>query len=148
MQWIEQLRGETVGLDTAPLIYLIERNPNYLEMMRFFFRALNSGEFRVVTSTVTLLEVLVYPLRGADSILVQQYRNLLFNSQYLRTIEVDAEIAETAAQLRAIHNVQSLDSIHKATAVREGASFFLTNDVRLPSLPALQVLVLDELRNP
>lgn len=46
MQWIEELRGETVALDTAPLIYLIERNANYLEMMRFFFRALNSGEFR------------------------------------------------------------------------------------------------------
>jgi len=126
----------------------VEENQTYLEMVDPFFDAMMGGEFRVVTSTVTLLEVLVYPLRSADSILAQQYRNVLFNSQYLRTIEVDAEIAETAAQLRAIHNVQSLDSIHKATAVREGASFFLTNDVRLPSLPGLQVLVLDELRNP
>lgn len=61
---------------------------------------------------------------------------------------MDAEIAETAAQLRAIHNLQSLDSIQMATAVREGASFVLTNDARLPSLPALRVLVLNELRNP
>jgi hypothetical protein len=34
-----------------------------------------------------------------------------------------------------------------ATAIREGASFFLTNDARLPSLPGLTVLVLDNLRN-
>jgi hypothetical protein len=33
-----------------------------------------------------------------------------------------------------------------ATAILEGASFFLTNDARLPSLPGLEVLVFDELR--
>jgi hypothetical protein len=63
MEWIAQLQGQVVGLDTAPLIYFIEQNPAYLEMMRFFFRAFDRGEFRIVTSTVTLVEVLVYPLR-------------------------------------------------------------------------------------
>jgi hypothetical protein len=33
-----------------------------------------------------------------------------------------------------------------ATAIRTGASFFLTNDIRLPSLPGLTMLVLEELR--
>jgi len=37
------------------------------------------------------------------------------------------------------------DAIQMATAIHEGASFFLTNDARLPSLPKLKVLVLDEL---
>jgi hypothetical protein len=30
MEWIEALRGTVVGLDTAPLIYLIEENSAYL----------------------------------------------------------------------------------------------------------------------
>lgn len=55
-------------------------------------------------------------------------------------------IAEKAAQLRATYNIQTPDSIQMATAIRGGASFFLTNDARLPSLPGLEVLVLEELR--
>lgn len=146
MQWIAQLQGQAVGLDTAPLIYFIEQNPTYLEMTRLFFRAVARGEFRVVTSVVTLLEVLIYPLRRGDTTLAQRYRNILLNSQGLRTVQVSREVAEAAAQLRAVHNLQSLDAIQMATAIREGASFFLTNDARLPSLPGLEVLVLDELR--
>jgi len=62
MEWINQLQGQVVGLDSAPLIYFIEQNPTYLEMVRLFFRALDRREFRVVTSVLTLPEVLVYPL--------------------------------------------------------------------------------------
>lgn len=30
MEWIDSLKGELVGLDTAPLIYYIEEHPAYL----------------------------------------------------------------------------------------------------------------------
>lgn len=145
MEWIVQLQGAIVGLDTAPLIYFIEQNPTYLEMMRLFFRILNQGDFLVITSVVTIPEVLVYPLRQGNITLAQQYRDILFNSQGLTTIEVVPNIAETAAQLRADYNLKTPDAIQMATAINEGASFFLTNDGRLPSLPGLSVLVLDQL---
>lgn len=32
MGWIENLKGEVVGLDTTPLIYFIEENPTYLDI--------------------------------------------------------------------------------------------------------------------
>jgi len=146
MEWITQLRGQLVGLDTAPLIYFIEENPTYIHMMDAFFEAMVRGEFRVVTSVITLLEVLVYPLRQFDTSLAERYRNILSFSPSLRTVEVSREIAERAAELRAIYNLQTPDSIQMATALVNGASFFLTNDVRLPSVPGLQVLVLENLR--
>lgn len=146
MEWITQLQGQIVGLDTAPLIYFIEQNETYLEMMRLFFRALNRGEFRVITSVVTLPEVLVYPLRQRNTILAQQYREILFNSEGLITVPVSEDIAEVASQLRAVHKLRTPDAIQMATAIHEGASFFLTNDARLPSLLELEVLVLEELR--
>ena len=146
MEWLAQLQGQVVGLDSAPLIYFIEENPTYLEMTDAFFEAMVRGEFRVVTSVVTLLEVLVYPLRQGNRILAQQYRDILFDEEGLTTIEVSPAIAEVAAQLRATYNVQTPDSIQMATAISGGASFFLTNDVRLPSLPGLEVLVLEELK--
>lgn len=146
MEWINQLQGRLVGLDTAPLIYFIEENPTYINMMDAFFQAMDRGEFRVVTSVITLLEVLVYPLRQLDTTLADRYRNILSFSPSLRTVEVSREIAEKAAELRAIYNVQTPDSIQMATAIVNRASFFLTNDVRLPSVSGLQVLVLEDLR--
>lgn len=111
MEWITELQGQIVGLDTAPLIYFIEQNETYLEMMRLFFRALNRGEFRVITSVVTLPEVLVYPLRQRNTILAQQYREILFNSEGLITLPVSEDIAEVASQLRAVHNLRTPDAI-------------------------------------
>ncbi|MFP4009847.1 MAG: hypothetical protein ACLFV6_17885 [Spirulinaceae cyanobacterium] len=39
------------------------------------------------------------------------------------------------------------DAIQIATALREGATFFLTNDIRLAAVPDLEVLVLDTFLN-
>lgn len=146
MEWIDALQGEVVGLDTAPLIYFIEENPTYLEIVRAFFEAMDRGEFRGVTSVVTSLEVLVHPLQHGDPALADQYRDILLNAEALSTVVLSQDIAEEAARLRAAHNIRTPDAIQMATAIHEGASFFLTNDGRLPSLPELEVLVLDELR--
>lgn len=69
----------------------------------------------------------------------------MFNSAGLTTVEVDSNIAEIAAQLRADYNLRTPDAIQMASAISTGSSFFLTNDVRLPSLPGLSVLVLQRL---
>lgn len=146
MEWIAALQGKVVGLDTTPLIYFIEENPAYLETVRPFFEAMDHDEFSVVTSIVTLLEVLVHPFRHGDRTLAQQYHDILLNAEGLTTILLSHDIAEEAARLRAAHNIRTPDAIQMATAIHEGASFFLTNDARLPSLPRLKVLVLDELK--
>ena len=145
MEWLNELQGKIIGLDTAPLIYFIEENPIYLEVTDVFFTAMYRGEFSVVTSVLTISEVLVYPLRAGNTILAQQYRDILFNSQGLTTIEVLPDIAENAARLRADYNLRTPDAIQMSTAIYGGASFFLTNDIRLPSLPGLTVLVLNQL---
>jgi predicted nucleic acid-binding protein len=145
MEWLGQLQGQVVGLDTAPLIYFIEQNVKYLETVRRFFQGLNQGEFQVVTSTVTLTEVLVHPLRAGNIELTQQYRDILLSQENLSTYSVSAAIAELAAQLRATKNLRTPDAIQIATAIQAGARFFLTNDARLSVVPELEMLVLDEL---
>ncbi len=100
----------------------------------------------MVTSIVTLLEVLVHPFRYGNTMLAREYREILLNAKHIATIPLLYEITEEAARLRDEYNIRTPDAIQMATAIREGASFFLTNDGNLPSLPELQVLVLDELR--
>lgn len=73
MGWIDALRDSTVALDTAPLIYFIEENPTWLPAIEPFFKA--------VTSTLTITEVLVHPLRKLQQSLAEQYRRILLNSR-------------------------------------------------------------------
>ena len=148
MGWIEELRGQIVGMDTAPFIYFIEENPAYVKFVDPFFEAIGRNEFRVVTSMVTLLEVLVVPIRFKRESSIQKYRDLLFKTNGISTIPVTQEIAEEAARLRSIYSsVRTPDAIQIATAMRATASCFLTNDTRLPSLSGLKMLQLDELRS-
>lgn len=144
MEWIDDLQGKTVGLDTAPLIYFIEENPTYFEATKLFFEAMDRGDFTIVTSTVTLLEVLVHPLRSNNSALATEYRDILLNSK-LMTLKVSSAIAERSAQLRASHNVRTPDAIQLSAALHAGATHFFTNDVRLPEIPSIQILSLDSL---
>ena len=57
----------TVGKEKG-IIYFTEENPTYIEAVRHFFEAMEKGDFMVVTSTITLLEVLVHPLRNNNGI--------------------------------------------------------------------------------
>lgn len=114
MEWLVQLQGQIIGLDTAPLIYFIEENPNYLDVTDAFFEAMFRSEFGVITSVLTITEVLVYPLRQGNTALAQQYREILFNSQGLTAIEVFPDIAENAAQLRADYNLRTPDAKQKS----------------------------------
>ncbi|MBI9082366.1 MAG: PIN domain-containing protein [Desulfobacterales bacterium] len=145
MEWIDRLRGKTVGLDTAPLIYFIEEHPAYLETVTLFFEAMERGDFSVVTSTVTLLEVLVHPLRANNKALAEEYRDILLNSKLIMT-EISTTIAEHASMLRALHNIRTPDALQISTAINAGAVCFFTNDIRLPKIPALQTLALDSIR--
>ena len=145
MGWVDELRGTKVGIDTSPLIYFIEQHVTYLPLVRPFFVALDQGEFQAVTSVITLLEVLVHPIRHGDTPLSRQYREILLNAKGLATAEVSVAISERAATLRADYSLRTPDALQLATALEAGATTFLTNDAHLPSPPGLRVLVLDRL---
>lgn len=146
MAWLDELRGRVVGLDTAPLIYHVEEKQPYVDTVRPFFAALTAGEFRVVTSVLTLSEALVQPVRHNDTHLAARYRSILLNTPGLLTMPVCTEIVERATDIRAAHrNVRLPVAVQLATALIGGADFFLTNDIALPPLPGLKMLVVEDL---
>jgi predicted nucleic acid-binding protein len=145
MAWLETLTGQLIALDTAPLIYFLEEHPTYLPLVAPFFEKLDAGEIQVVTSVITLTEVLVKSLRSGETDLAQEYKDIFLNVEGLTTVAVSFAIAEQAAQLRSKYSLRTPDAIQMATALQCGATALLTNDVRLPSLPNLQLLVLDEI---
>lgn len=142
---LEELAGTAVGLDTTPLIYFIEKNPTYHPLVRPFFVALAEGQFTVVTSTITLVETLVQPIRTNHHEIAQRYREILLNTTGLTTYDISPDIAQKAAQIRANHNIRTPDAIQLATALQGGATFFLTNDLALRKFPEIKVIVVDDL---
>ncbi|MBB5065026.1 PIN domain-containing protein [Granulicella mallensis] len=145
MEWVDRLSGQIVGLDTAPLIYFIEKHPTYLPLVHPFFEAVERGDIQVVTSTLTLTEVLIHPLRQGNRDLALQYSRILLNANHLKTLSVSPSIATEAAHLRARHGFKTPDAIQIASAQHGNATFFLTNDEALTGTFGLQTLVLKHL---
>lgn len=145
MGLIQRLKNKTVFLDTAPLIYYIEENPQYSTILNKLFLENSKGAFLFQTSVITLLEVLVLPMRMNEIQLVEQYQNILCNSESINIFDLTIEIAKTAAAYRAKYGLKTPDSIQIATAVNASADYFFTNDIRLKAVKEIEILVLDEL---
>ena len=82
----------------------------------------------LVTSAITLLEILVHPYQRKDLNLVRGYYGYLTRLPLLRLVPVTPNIADRAAELRAIYGFKTPDAIQLATAVIEEATLFLTAD--------------------
>lgn len=65
MASIDDLKGQTVAIDTAPFIYYIEQHPKFLSKVEAIFESAEHAEMRAITSMLTLLEVLIHPNRIA-----------------------------------------------------------------------------------
>lgn len=113
--------------------------------MRPFFEALDQGRFRMLTSTLTLTEVLVHPFRSGSYSLAERYFQILTTSRNFAVIPVSDVIAIDAARLRAEQGMKAPDAIQLATARIGGATTFVTNDAELPTPPNLRLIVLDQL---
>jgi predicted nucleic acid-binding protein len=142
VEWLKRLYRQIVGLDTAPLIYFIEKHQTYLPLVRPFFEAGERGDIQVVTSTLTLTEVLIHPLRQGNQDLAREYSRILLSATNLRMVSVSPLVASEAARIRAGSGIGTPDAIQLTTAQQAKATFFLTNDEGLAGIPGLRVVVL------
>jgi predicted nucleic acid-binding protein len=140
----EQLCGVKICLDTAPFIYFVERNKDYLKTVKSVFAEIDAGKIEAITSTITLLEVLVHPLRKKNVILAEKYREILLYSEGVTTFEILNEISEIASELRAKYSIRTPDALQIGTGIFHGADKFLTNDVNLKKVNEIEVIVLDD----
>jgi predicted nucleic acid-binding protein len=141
---IDEVGKGSVALDTAAFIYFIEEHPLFLPLLRPLFAASDRGEVTIVTSALTLLEVLVISYRAGDLALANRYEAHLTRSRGVFVREIDLAQLRAAAQLRAITSVRTPDALQLAAALGEGCTAFVTNDRRLPAVPGLRVLQLGD----
>ena len=123
-----------VGVDTAIFIYWIEEDPRFMPLVEPLFEEVAAGTREIVTSALTLLELLVVPYRAGNADLAQRYEELLTNSRGIAVIDLSRDQLRIAAQLRAATGVKTPDSLQLAAATSAGCTAFLTNDRRISAI--------------
>ena len=143
---MEKFTGKIIFLDTAPLIYFIEGHSQYQQKLKQLFLLNDEGHFKFLSSVITLLEVLVKPLKEGQNKTVEQYKKILTNAEGIDIFEITIPVTIKAAELRAKYNIHTPDALQIATAIERQADFFLTNDLRLKQVVEIKLVTISELQ--
>ena len=144
MGLIEKVGPGPVGLDTSVFIYLIERHSRFLPAVRPLFVESERGRIKLVTSALTLLEVLTMPLRKGASAMAAEYEDLLTRTPSLDLVDINLGQLKSAALLRAHTSMKTPDALQVAAALSRNCTAFITNDKRLSSLPHLPIYQIED----
>jgi predicted nucleic acid-binding protein len=139
---ITEIGAGAIAVDTAIFIYFIEEHRRFLPQIAPLFEEASRGKRELLTSALTMLELLVVPYRTGNRALAQRYEALLTRSRGIRLVELSHDQLRAAAQLRASTGVKVPDALQLIAAIGGGCTTFLTNDRRLPPVPGLRIVEL------
>lgn len=115
--------------DTNLFIYLFEGSPAYgPQVLALRQKMLKRGD-ELLTSTLTLGEVLVKPMKWGDAVLTNEYRRAIPATATL--LQFDEKAAILYAKLRCDAALRAPDAIQLACAGSFGVDLFVTNDGNL-----------------
>lgn len=121
-----------VFFDTNIFIYMFEGlEPFRSRTLEIRKRILDRGD-SLVTSSMTLGEVLVKPTKLGQTSLIEQYDRAIRKTAHV--VSFDPQVAWRYASLRATHTLRNADAIQLACAAHFGVDLFITNDRQLQNL--------------
>lgn len=119
-----------VFLDTNIFIYLIEDRGSLGKIAAELVERLSMRRDEVLTSALTLGELLAKPMAEKHFDLVDAYERLL-SSPGISILEFDRPAARAYASIRGDRSIKAPDAIQLATASAARCDLFVTNDSRL-----------------
>lgn len=133
-----------IGLDTSIFIYHFEGDPIRGPGARTVLSSVSRGSVTGVTSVVTVMELVVHPLQRGLISTAHAHETALARFANLSIAAIDWSIAKQAGELRARYRLHPADALQIAACLVEGATAFITNDLRLRHVTALDVLILED----
>lgn len=127
--------------DSNLFIYLFENYGEHSErVVRLRNRMLERNDV-LITSTLTLGEILVKPMEKDDHALSQRYETVL--SRTAEMVPFDQEAARIYARLRKDRSLRPPDAIQLSCAAKARADMFITNDERISGklVPGIHFIV-------
>lgn len=130
-------------IDTAPFIYLIEKNPEFVDSVKLHLLEGVSKGNSFVTSVITIMEFGVNPEKIGRNDLLHDFESLL-EELHIISYEISRSIAESASKLRAKYEfLKGMDALQLSVAISTGCEQFLTNDKKLTRIEEIEVVLLD-----
>jgi predicted nucleic acid-binding protein len=130
-----------VFFDTNLFIYWLEdRGDRGARVAKLVQRGMQRGD-QLLTSTLTLAEVLAKPLSVGDLAWAERYERLL-DTPGVSLLPFDRPCARVYAQVRKDRTVKPPDAIQLACAAVARCDLFITNDERLSQkiVPGIQFI--------
>lgn len=134
-----------VFVDTAPIIYYLENNPLYSEVIKRFFTTCIEQNIQVVTSAITVEEYLVYPYLSGQMDFADNFK-LFLDYMNVKIIDINADIAEQASKLRGQYKgFKAMDALQLSSAIASGCDIFFTNDKQLRQEKEIPCMTMQDL---
>ena len=115
--------------DSNLFIYFFEGNDERSLATRRLRKSMLERGDQLLTSTLTLGEILVKPLERGDTLRCQRYEEVLSSTALL--LPLDTRAARRYASIRSITSIKAPDAVQLACAAEAGVDLFVTNDRRL-----------------
>ena len=138
-------RGQVMFIDTSPIIYYFEENEKYIGRLVELFDSVYANDVQIVTSMITYIELISYPVKLGISQLAAKYREYLTNSDAISIYPLNIIASEAAVKYRVNYGLKTPDAIQLGIAECCGADFVLTNDSSWKRVKELNVTTMDEL---
>lgn len=126
--------------DTNLFIYLFEDYGDLSKQVSGLRERMISRSDQLLTSTLTLGEILVKPIEKGDEELAMTYREALSGAALLLPFDRDA--AGQYARIRKDRSIKAPDAIQLSCAAQARVDLFITNDSRLAGkvIPGIQFI--------
>lgn len=118
----------SVYLDTSCLIYHLEDRFPYSSLTNFLLQSIQFEKIKGHTSVLSLLELNVKPYQNGRQEHAMMHVALFKNLPHFSIHEINLEIADKAAMLRAQYRFKTPDAIQMACALEVGCQVFVGND--------------------
>ncbi|HZQ70397.1 MAG TPA: type II toxin-antitoxin system VapC family toxin [Terriglobales bacterium] len=115
--------------DTNLFIYFLEGNTQESLTTRNLRGKMLARGDQLLTSTITLGEILVKPLEQGNTTLCRNYEDAITKTASL--LSFDAKAAWKYAEIRCDRSVRAPDAVQLACAASANTDLFVTNDRRL-----------------
>jgi predicted nucleic acid-binding protein len=119
--------------DTNFFIYLFEKNAEWSPRVVEFRQRMRQRQDELLTSCLTVGEVLTKPKELGDAILEKAYLNF-FSGGSVQLVTFGIDAAKRYGEIRSRERVRPADAIQLACAAAAGTDLFVTNDGRLSKL--------------
>jgi predicted nucleic acid-binding protein len=137
--------GDSLFLDTAPLVYFWEKHDTYYDKMAALFDQVYTLGIQCTVSLLTYTEVINFPLKNRRPRLAAKYRDYLTNSSNINLYPFNLLVADKTAFFMAKYELKMEAATQLATAAICGSDYVLTNSRDWQKVKSLRIMTVGDL---